>query len=134
MKTRFAKLEWTEEGAVTRWPNGKSWGAFPHDSAHYHALAYRLGYEGDTLAYCREHELAHHLVAEHFGSRSVVLWNLANGRSPSPRLAASEEALAMALQRYARANEVPLIAGVDWEALRGQFLNLLETENGTDKR
>jgi hypothetical protein len=115
---RFADLEYTPEGAVTYFPDGSRWGALPHDEPHYHALAHRLGYEGDTLLYCQEHELAHHLIAEAFGCHSPVLWALAHDEQPAPMFVASEEALAMTLQRYARANEVPLIEGVDWSALK----------------
>jgi hypothetical protein len=121
---RFASLEITAEGAVTHFPDGTRWGALPHDEPHYHALAHRLGYEGDTLRYCREHELAHHCVAEHFHSHSPILWALAHGEKPPCLFVPAEEALAMSLQRYARANEHPLVDGVDWVLLRARFLNL----------
>jgi hypothetical protein len=122
---RFAVLEATPQGAVTHFFDKTSYGALPHDEEpHYHAIAHRLGYEGDTLRYCREHELAHHLVAEEFNSHSPVLWALAHGETPSRMIAAAEEALAMALQRYARTNEHPLIDGVNWQALKARFLQL----------
>jgi len=126
IRTAFARLEWTPEGALSTFDDGTSWPAHVHDLPHYHAVAHRLGYEGDTLRYCREHELSHHLCAEHFGEPSRVLWGLAHDRMVDPLAAASEEALAMALQRYARTNEVPLIACVDWQALRTLFLTKLE--------
>jgi hypothetical protein len=122
IRLRFAELEYTADGAVTHWPDGTSWGAQPHDAPHYHALAHRLGYAGDILQYCQEHELADHLIAEAFGSHSPVLWALAHGEQPGPMFAAAEEALAMTLQRYARASEVPLIEGVDWSALKRRIL------------
>lgn len=119
---RFCTLEFTPEGAVTHFADGSRWGALPHDEPHYHALAHRLGYEGDILRYCQEHELAHHLIAEAFGCHSPVLWALAHDETPATMFVAAEEALAMTLQRYARANEVPLIEGVDWDALRNRIM------------
>lgn len=122
IETRFAKLEITPEGAVSHFDDGTSYGALPHDEPHYHAIAHRLGYAGDILAYCREHELAHHLIAEAFGSHSPVIWALAHGEQPCRMIAAAEEALAMTLQRYARTNEVPLIEGIDWDVLKCRLL------------
>jgi hypothetical protein len=124
---RFCTLEFTPSGAVTRFPDGSIYGAFPHDEPHYHAVAHRLGYEGDILKYAQEHELAHHLIAEEFGSHSPVLWALAHGEEPPRVFAAAEEALAMILQRYARANEVPLIEGIDWDGLKCRLLLSEET-------
>lgn len=128
IQTETAVLEWTPTGAVSYYPDGRMWGAHPHDVPHYHAIAHRLGYEGDTLAYAREHELAHHLVAEEFGKPSAVIWALAHGKKPSRMDAAHEEALAMVLQRYLRTNEVPLIDGINWSALRKRMQFLLEKE------
>jgi hypothetical protein len=118
IRLRFCTLEYTPEGAVTRFPDGSSYGALPHDEPHYHAVAHRLGYAGDILLYAQEHELAHHLIAAEFNSHSPVIWALAHGEKPPRMIAAAEEALVMALQRYARANELPLIEGVDWDGLK----------------
>jgi hypothetical protein len=127
---RFAKLEFTPWGAFSEFHDGSRWGAQPHDEPHYHALAHRLGYEGDTLAYCREHELAHHLISEHFVSHSPVLWALAHGEQPPAMIAAAEESLALNLQRYARTNEYPMVDRVNWHALRSRFLELLSDPDG----
>ena len=120
----FVRLAWTPDGAVSHFRGGGSWGAQPHDLPHYHHLAFACGYQGDTLAYCREHELAHHLVAEAFGLPSRVLWPLAQGAEPDAWDAAAEEALALALQRFARAGQVPLIDRCDWDRLKRRFLGL----------
>lgn len=118
IELKFARIDFTSEGAVSYFPDGTSWGATPHDTAHYHHLAFKYGHEGDTLAYCHIHELCHHLVAEEFGRPSAVLSFLAKGMTP-PRLScASEEALAMALHLYAMTGEPPFIDRVDWPALR----------------
>jgi hypothetical protein len=133
IRLRFASLEFTADGALTIFPDGSSWGALPHpEMPHYHALAHRLGYEGDTLAYCREHELAHHVLSEGFGSHSLVLWALAHGEKPTPMIAAAEESLALNLQRYARTNEHPFVDGCDWPALKARFLSLLEPRDEGD--
>jgi hypothetical protein len=124
IELRFARLEYTPEGAVTYFRDGSSWGATPHDLPHYHALAHRLGYEGDILAYCREHELAHHVLSEGFGSHSLVLFALAHGEQPTPMIAAAEESLALNLQRYARTGENPFVDGADWPSLKARFLAL----------
>jgi hypothetical protein len=124
IQLRFCQLEYTAAGAVTHWPDGSRWGALPHDEPHYHYLAYRYGHDGDTAAYCRDHELCHHLIGEAFGSHSLVIWSLAHGEQPAPMVAAAEEALAHTLHRYAMTGEPPLIEGVDWDGLRDKFLTL----------
>lgn len=120
-----ATLEFTDDGAVTKFSDGSRYGALPHDEPHYHAIAHRLGYEGDILRYCQEHELAHHLIAEYF-DRTPVMWALAYGGRPDAFATAAEEALAMALQRYLHTNEVPLIDRVDWDGLRERMKEKLE--------
>jgi hypothetical protein len=132
VKLRFASLEFTPEGAVTRFPDGSSWGALPHDEGHYAYLAYRYGHDGDTLAYCQAHELAHHLICEAFGCHSPVLWALAHDEQPAPMIAAAEEALAHTLHRYAMTGEPALIEGVDWRALKARFLGLLDPRDEGD--
>lgn len=122
MKLRFASLVWTRDGAVSQFSDNAAWGALPHDKPHYHAISHRLGYEGDILRYCQEHELAHHLIGESFGSHSPVLWALAHGEQPCAMIAAAEESLAMNLQRYARTNEHPFVDRIDWGPLKDRFL------------
>jgi hypothetical protein len=122
MQLRFATLEYTPEGAMTTFRDGSVYGALPHNTPEYHAVAHRLGYGGDILLYCREHELAHHLIGEEFGSHSPVLWALAHDEQPPRMIAAAEEALVMTLQRYARANEVPMIENIDWDGLKCRLL------------
>jgi hypothetical protein len=85
IKLRFCTIEFTATGAITRFEDGTSYGALPHDEPHYHAVAHRLGYQGDILLYCQEHEHAHALIAEEFGSHSPVIWALAHGENP-PRM------------------------------------------------
>lgn len=92
---------------------------------HYHVIAHRSGYADDVLTYCREHELAHHVIAQEiWGRPSIVLWALAHGMEPQKPFAVFEELAAQILQRWARANERPIVADVDWDGLRGKFLEL----------
>lgn len=133
IRLRFATLEFTSDGAVSHFPDGSSWGALPHpEKPHYQHLAFAYGHEGDTLAYCRCHELAHHVIAEGFGSHSLVLWSLAHGEKPAPMIAAAEESLAMNLHRYAMTNDHPQVDGVDWHALRARFLGLIDPHDEGD--
>lgn len=124
IRLRFATLDFLDWGALSRFPDGSACPSVPHDEPHYHALAHRLGYEGNILAYCHEHELAHHCIAEHFGSHSLVLFALARGEKPAPPIAAAEESLAMNLQRFVRTHEHPFVDCVDWHVLRARFLDL----------
>lgn len=127
MKLRFSSIDFTPDGAVSSFGDGSSYGAHPHPELHsYHVIAARCGYEGDLLRYAQEHELAHAVVAESFGCHSPVLWALAHGEEPSALIAAAEEALVLALQRYARTNEHPMIDRIDWKALKERFLTLAE--------
>lgn len=115
----FERYEW---GATTRFPDGTTVDAIPHDTHHYHVIAHRLGYEDDILTYCQEHELAHSVVAEFFtDTPSDVLWQLAHGKKPNHWNMVAEEMAAQALQRFVRAGERPIISGVDWNSLREVF-------------
>lgn len=133
IELRFATLELTEAGAITRFPDGSQYGALPHDTADYHVIADRCGYEDDILRYAQEHELAHHCLAEAFGCHSPVLWALAHDEKPTPMIAAAEEALVLDLQAYVRANLRPFVAGVDWPALKRRFIGLLEPQDEGDR-
>lgn len=96
------------------------------DNAHYRVIAHRCGYQDDTLAYCQEHEVAHLIFEEVlYGRPSRVLWGLAHGSPLCPADSAYEEIGAQALQRFARANERPIVGGIDWDAMRARFLGVL---------
>ena len=127
IELRYCTVEWTPSGCFSRFHDGRAFAAHPHpEMPHYHAIAYRLGYEGDTLRFCREHEISHHVVAEQFDQPSLVLWALAHGTEPSAFGAAGEEALAMSLQAYARTNQPPFVDRIDWSRARARFLSVLE--------
>lgn len=125
IRLKHCDLQWIPGvGALTQFHDGTQWGAHPHDQPHYWHLAFAYGHEGDVFAYCQHHELAHHVVAEGFGSHSLVLWALAHGEEPTPMIAAAEEALAMNLHRYSLTGQPPFVAGADWPALKQRFLEL----------
>lgn len=125
--TRHAFVSFTPWGCETLFLDGSSVPAQAHhDDPHYRVIAHRCGYGDDTLAYCREHEIAHLVVEEVLHDRaSRVLWGLAHDDELAGPDAAYEEMAAQALQRFARAGEQPIIGGVDWFAARSRFLEVL---------
>lgn len=126
--TLYARVEPAEWGCTVAFADGAATPAqhWP-DDPHYRVIAHRAGYQDDTLAYCREHEVAHLVVEEVLHDRpSRVLWGLAHGCPLTPFDAAYEEIAAQALQRFARAAERPIVGGVDWDALKARFLEVLE--------
>jgi hypothetical protein len=126
-------IEWVVCGARVVFPNGAETTAWPHPKdSHYHVISHRLGYGDDLLAYCREHELAHIVVAEQFsGTPSCVLWAQANRLTVDPGAAMLEEIAAQTLQRWVRTNERPILAGCDWDALKARFLGYVAQLEGT---
>lgn len=121
-----AEISWTPDGCASVYADGASFGALPHDTHHYHVIAHRCGYGDDILRYCREHEVCHHVVGEFFyGGRSPILWALAHDEPVEPAAAALEEAMTMAVQRWVRAAERPIIGGVAWDAVRDRVLAVL---------
>lgn len=129
IRLRFAWIAWTDTGAIS-WFGGASYATLPHDTHHYHVIAHRCGYGDDVLAYAREHDFCHHFVAERLrGLPSAVLRPLAHGREPDPAEALFEEMAVQTFQRWMRANERPILAGVDWDALKADALTLIEKED-----
>jgi hypothetical protein len=121
-----AVVQFTEQGCVTTFADGASWGALPHDTPHYHVIAHRCGYGDDLLSYCREHEICHLVVEECLHDRpSRILWGLAHGEPIGPAEAAYEEMAAQTLQRFIRAAERPIIGGIDWDGIRDFALTKL---------
>lgn len=110
----------------TQFGDGSGYGAYPHDTPEYHALAQRLGYN-DIMDYCWEHEVCHSFISEQIsGQPSPILWALAHKRR-HPDITVYEEALAQAFQSFLRAN-IPMTAtapNVNWEAIRERAVWLL---------
>lgn len=124
LQLRHCSVEWTDKGARVRFLGGAETEAWPHpEQPHYHVIAHRLGYGDDLLRYCREHELAHAVIAEAFeDGPSYVLKMLARGDTPHQGRAVLEEMAVATLLRWVRANERPIIGGCDWDTLKAQFL------------
>lgn len=122
---KYCTIDFTDWGAVTRFPDGSECPSAPHDTHHYHVIAHRCGYGDDILRYCQEHDLAHALIEQEVHNRpSFVLQSLAHGHTPAAELCLYEELAAQTLQRWARTNERPIIGGIDWDALSRQFVAL----------
>jgi hypothetical protein len=123
---KHAAVELTDWGCVTHFADGASYPAQLHDTKHYAIVSHRMGLGDDLLRYAQEHELVHHIAAEFFHDRpSPVLWGLAHGELIPIADAAFEEAMVMTCHRWVRANERPIIGGVDWDALRYRALAVL---------
>lgn len=120
-------VERTHYGCVTRFDDGSFVNSCFHpQDPHYHVVSNRCGYADDLHAYCFEHEVAHCFLSEKLFFRpSPVLWALAHGRELEGPQAALEEVLVQTFQRWLRAAEQPIVAGVDWFGLRDDARALL---------
>jgi hypothetical protein len=94
---------------VTRFSDGQEVHALHREQPGQADLAARLGY-GTAAAMNREHDLAHSILAHALGlPHSHTLHDVAHGR-PASDLHAIEEEAVLALQRFARAAGVDLVA------------------------
>lgn len=85
-------------GCRTVYPDGLTVLAAPQDNIDYRTTARRLGYGGDTLRMCIEHEFLHSAFSEAlYGLPSASLRAVAARRGHGPR-EWREEALVMAVQ------------------------------------
>jgi hypothetical protein len=126
IELRFCSIEFGTDVVWTHFPDGTSCPATPHLTPHYHVIAHRCGYGDDVMAYAREHEFAHAFCEERLHERpSRVLWALAHGSMLSGREAVYEEMIAQVFQRWLRANERPIVSGVDWDGMKRDALALL---------
>lgn len=118
IRTRFATVTPHDWGCVVRFDDGSEVPAQHHpDDPRYIAVAHRLGYDGDTLAYCREHEVCHLVLCETLhDAPSLVLWCLAHGAPLSASEAAYEELCVQALQGWVRARQRPFVA-LPWDEM-----------------
>lgn len=130
IRLKFCEIEFNDWGCETRFPDGAVVSAWPHpEQPHYHVIAHRLGYGDDLMAYCREHEVAHAMIAERLhDAPSVVLWGLSHGEKIPKGPGLYEEIAAQTLQRWLRANERPILSGCDWDKLKADALGLLGRE------
>lgn len=116
----YCAMEWTDYGVRVVFPDGKEMSAWPSEEHHYYVISHRCGYEDSITTYCREHELAHALIAEEtYGWASSVQLNSSAGPT-----AILEEAAVQVLQRFVRGGERPIIGDFNWDALKARFLHL----------
>lgn len=107
--------------------DGASIESWPHDTPHYHVNAHRLGYNGDLLTYCRDHDFFHAFCEQWFFDRpSLTLWAVAHNEPVPEDADAYEEMAVMTCQRWVRANERPIIGNVDWDLFKTTALAQLE--------
>jgi hypothetical protein len=126
IRLKYALVSFEDWGCRTLFLDGTYADAVPHDTAHYAVIAHRLGYGDNLLSYTQEHEFAHSFVEEMFYNRpSRVLWGVAHQELLSGPHAAYEEMAAQSFQRWIRANERPIVSGVDWDTLKRVALEYL---------
>jgi hypothetical protein len=127
---KFCRVEWTDIGCTTRFYDGVELSSYPHEIPHYYVIAHRLGYGDDILGYCREHDFFHSFAEQYFHDRpSLTLWAVAHGHSLGEYQATYEELVTQTCQRWVRANERPIISGVDWDAFKREALDRLAAAN-----
>lgn len=101
-------LDIYDDGIVTVFPGVGDLEACPQDNDEYRATALRLGYGGDLLLMCQEHEATHTLLAVMMGlPRSPTLFGVVTGNFwPHYR---TEEAAVLAFQANCRATGVSIL-------------------------
>jgi hypothetical protein len=112
-------------GCETTFLDGVVLESFPHpEDNDYHIIAARLGYHYNLLAYCREHDFFHNFCADWFLHKpSPSLW--ASAHEGIAVNAPVEEMAVHACQRWVRANERPIISGVNWDRFKSLALDIL---------
>lgn len=96
-------------GSVTTLPDGRTIQAAPQPGEDYAATARRLGYGGDVLAMCHDHDALHAALAEFLGLPvSPVLSTVAGAPMGDAVQHGLEEDAVLAVQRLARALGVDL--------------------------
>lgn len=127
IRTRFATVEPTPRGCITRFDDGSECASHDHpNDPHYRVISHRTGYGDDTARYALEHDVCHLLIEEAlYGRPSRILHGLALGVPLHPKASVYEEMAAQSLQRWIRANERPIIGGVNWDALKDHAIRTL---------
>jgi hypothetical protein len=119
---RHCTVSFHDTFAWTQYTGGQGYGAVPSDDPSYRALAKRLGYGDDILAYCLEHDFLHSFIEQELFDRpSPILYALAHGY-PAPSTTAYEEALVQMFQGFLRGDwdMTATQPGVDWCAIRAK--------------
>lgn len=127
IQLKFCRVDYEPRQWInTSFPDGTSWGAFPHETNSYHVIAHRTGYQDDIWTYAFEHEFCHSFACQFLDDApSAVLYSLAHGFDCKPATSVREELLAQAVQRFLRTNERPIIGSIDWDKMKSEALALL---------
>lgn len=92
-------------------PSGATVPGAPEDTDGYRATAHRYGYGEDTLQLCKDHEVMHVALSDWLGLPiSPTMHFVSTGDDSEVALRGLEEAAVLAIQRYARAAGIDLIA------------------------
>jgi hypothetical protein len=81
----------------------------PEDTDDYRATAQRHGYGDDTLRLCKEHEVTHIALCHWLGVASPTMQLVRHGTG-QPHLNHLEETAVLAVQHFARAAGIDLVA------------------------
>lgn len=96
-------IEVTEGGSRVTLPDGTVIEGNPQPDDEYRDTAEWLGYGGDTLAMCRDHDPLHALLTDWLGLPASFSLRVAAGLDQPNALAGLEEEAVLALQKFVRA-------------------------------
>ena len=97
-------------GTLITWPDGTFVSGAPEDTDAYRKTALDYGYDTDTLALCRDHELLHVALCYWLGVPSPVMDALRlRADMVGVEIRILEEAAVLAVQRFARAMGAEII-------------------------
>ena len=127
IRLQFCTMRPMPWGVETVFPDGAISGAWAHDTDHYREVTRACGFEADTLAYVRAHEIAHNMVAEiTFGRECYVVWQEAHGLPIDERASFPIERLVWNFQRFLVGLERPFdVAWIPWAPIARQRLATL---------
>ena len=97
-------------GTLITWSDGTFVSGAPEDTDTYRKTALDYGYDADTLALCRDHELLHVALCHWLGVPSPVMDALRlRADMVGVEIRILEEAAVLAVQRFARAMGAEII-------------------------
>jgi hypothetical protein len=125
----FCDIFFEKKGHTTTcFHDGTQYGAYPHYTVEYKALAERLGYDS-VEDYCQEHEFCHNFLPEIlFGKPSRVLWPLAHGQVGTTEEILAEEALCVMFQGFLKRDIVMAATApkINWWEIRLKAKELID--------
>lgn len=123
IKLKFCTVEFLRDSVRTTFHDHTHTDARPVDNESTREAAVRFGYDGDILRYTQEHDFSLAFISQYLvNGTSDTLWCYAHNREPNRDGRLYEELFAQYIQRWARADERPLISGIDWDEMKRQYL------------